>query len=442
MNQCPVCHEPGEPEPTRVVVSYQYQPLIGYACPSCEALFFGTKGWQQPDRKEGDETCAETQCPASADKPSAPAVMQTSASEARQESDPPVTGGNIWTLDDGRKIALLTVKELHALPPETRIISISGDERTAVQKGMDAPDDDTRCGYTAWGLAPTASPGTVMGEKLRQAHQKDWTNPIPQVNPITPPAESATPTPRTDEQMFLRAPTVNPAYVPADFARTLEREAVALREDNKRLKWETDGLREDNALWHKQLGETRDFCDRLQKELEEAKRSTEIAWEQQQFGDKQLLAARAELAEANRKLAVITLDRDCWFNKDKTRHEQSETLKQQLSTALRERDEARAQVHDLCHDKHTQSPVTLEEFCDGCEAFQSKLFGKSPITDLRSCLALSEAALTTADSVLKWVDKQNAALKPSEDGTPAWHIIDGCLGEILRALTAAKSVRP
>lgn len=48
----------------------------------------------------------------------------------------------------------------------------------------------------------------------------------------------------------------------------------------------------------------------------------------------------------------------------------------------------RAQIHDLCHDKHlVGAPVTPQEFCNGCEAYQMKLFGESPIAKLRETIA-------------------------------------------------------
>lgn len=53
-----------------------------------------------------------------------------------------------------------------------------------------------------------------------------------------------------------------------------------------------------------------------------------------------------------------------------------------------ERDTLHAQVHAFCHDLHVTNPaVTPQAFCDGCEAYQQKLFGTSPITDLRAEVA-------------------------------------------------------
>jgi len=61
---------------------------------------------------------------------------------------------NTWKLDDGRTIELLTVKQLRALPGDTKIISINGEERFVEEKGEEPPDDDTRYGFTAWAIAP------------------------------------------------------------------------------------------------------------------------------------------------------------------------------------------------------------------------------------------------------------------------------------------------
>lgn len=65
------------------------------------------------------------------------------------------------------------------------------------------------------------------------------------------------------------------------------------------------------------------------------------------------------------------------------RWEQGKTPHQLRQIAEQERDALRAQIHDLCHDKHVEGPVKPEEFCSGCEEFQKKLFGHSPIQALR-----------------------------------------------------------
>lgn len=65
---------------------------------------------------------------------------------------------NTWKLDmgkdAGKSIELLTVQELRALSPETEICSINGERRKVHEEGESPPDDDTRFGYSAWGLAP------------------------------------------------------------------------------------------------------------------------------------------------------------------------------------------------------------------------------------------------------------------------------------------------
>jgi hypothetical protein len=59
-------------------------------------------------------------------------------------------------------------------------------------------------------------------------------------------------------------------------------------------------------------------------------------------------------------------------------------LMERLKKAEGEASGLREQIHDLCHDKHVQGPVTPQEFCGGCEAFQLKIFGHSPIAELRA----------------------------------------------------------
>lgn len=61
---------------------------------------------------------------------------------------------NTWVLNDGRAITLLTPEELQVLPGHTKIISIDGETRLVIEPGAEPPDNDTRFGYTAWGLAP------------------------------------------------------------------------------------------------------------------------------------------------------------------------------------------------------------------------------------------------------------------------------------------------
>lgn len=59
-----------------------------------------------------------------------------------------------WIIDNrgkynGRTIRLLTPSELKSQPAGKVLISILGEEKTV---GVDHLDDDTRCGYTAWGI--------------------------------------------------------------------------------------------------------------------------------------------------------------------------------------------------------------------------------------------------------------------------------------------------
>lgn len=54
-----------------------------------------------------------------------------------------------WTLDDGRRMQLVTLEDFKALPKGTVLLDIFGKPHT---KGVDYIDDDTRGGYLAFGL--------------------------------------------------------------------------------------------------------------------------------------------------------------------------------------------------------------------------------------------------------------------------------------------------
>lgn len=53
--------------------------------------------------------------------------------------------------------------------------------------------------------------------------------------------------------------------------------------------------------------------------------------------------------------------------------------------------------HDACHDLHLRGPVDLNAFCAGCEAYQYRLYGASPIADLRAEVARLKAGIKTAE---------------------------------------------
>lgn len=79
-------------------------------------------------------------------------------------------------------------------------------------------------------------------------------------------------------------------------------------------------------------------------------------------------------------------------------------LENDLTEACTERDALRAQIHDLCHDLHVPGPVTPAEFCNGCEAFQIKLFGESPIVALREAQSQLSYSLRFLISTLETID--------------------------------------
>lgn len=104
----------------------------------------------------------------------------------------------------------------------------------------------------------------------------------------------------------------------------------------------------------------------------------------------EVIAVASDLATKEQREAIEEETRALRAELDELLHQkqQSETPMFSRRELLAERDSLRAQIHDLCHDKHTTGPVTPGEFCDGCEQFQIRLFGSSPITALRERLTV------------------------------------------------------
>lgn len=61
----------------------------------------------------------------------------------------PYRAYNIWEMENGKDIALVTPEEFERLPDGTELVSING--RRAI-KGKDYIDNDTRMGHLAYGL--------------------------------------------------------------------------------------------------------------------------------------------------------------------------------------------------------------------------------------------------------------------------------------------------
>jgi len=77
------------------------------------------------------------------------------------------------------------------------------------------------------------------------------------------------------------------------------------------------------------------------------------------------------------------------------------------------------QFHELCHDGHKEGPVTLSEFCDGCEKFQCELFGHSPISQLREHKNRMEKAIVKALSVKSNLALPDDVLRELEKSLPS-----------------------
>jgi hypothetical protein len=100
----------------------------------------------------------------------------------------------------------------------------------------------------------------------------------------------------------------------------------------------------------------------------------------------------------------------------------------------------RQQIHDLCHDKHVTGPVTPDEFCAGCEAFQKKLFGHSPIEALRSALTVAEQERDTmrkefGTSRVEWKTSRDAALAQRDALQKRCDSLVGGLTELKRCVS-------
>jgi hypothetical protein len=65
--------------------------------------------------------------------------------------------------------------------------------------------------------------------------------------------------------------------------------------------------------------------------------------------------------------------------------------------ALKEGNFTPQEFHNLCHNK--EKSVSLDDFCAGCEEYQVKLFGQSPISQLREENALLRAQLADVKEV-------------------------------------------
>lgn len=83
----------------------------------------------------------------------------------------------------------------------------------------------------------------------------------------------------------------------------------------------------------------------------------------------------------------------------------------------------------LCHNLHLKDePITPQAFCDGCESYQVKLFGESPITSLKAeKLALDQRNDRLAKECNERLEKQREA--EAECGEMAEEI-----GEIIRVM--------
>ncbi len=68
-----------------------------------------------------------------------------------------------WKISENLSINLLSPKELHSLPDDTQIVSITGEIRFVKDPDYDYPPDDAeRYGFTGWGLPVIEVPAPKM----------------------------------------------------------------------------------------------------------------------------------------------------------------------------------------------------------------------------------------------------------------------------------------
>ena len=163
-------------------------------------------------------------------------------------------------------------------------------------------------------------------------------------------------TPETDARIQVNAKKYSGELVAAAFARELERK-------NNELRIERAIQNATATASAKMLLANIDERIKLIADLE-----NETKWANQYYGD-------------------WVAERDARIAKEGGLEPMCKTC-EQLRIAAADRilqiEALQAQIHDLCHDQHTQGPVTPEAFCKGCEEFQMKLFGRSPIAELNA----------------------------------------------------------
>jgi hypothetical protein len=83
------------------------------------------------------------------------------------------------------------------------------------------------------------------------------------------------------------------------------------------------------------------------------------------------------------------------------------------------------EFQELCHNLHTKRPCGPTDFCNGCEDYQIKLFGRSPITELRDHVAYLKRQIQTAISEHDFVPLGEALTKepgPALERLRGWRV--------------------
>jgi multidrug resistance efflux pump len=110
--------------------------------------------------------------------------------------------------------------------------------------------------------------------------------------------------------------------------------------------------------------------------------------------EQQIELLQVALAAERAKVEKLEKERDAFMAALSVRLDELSTAIAEVER-LKRGDFTADEFQNLCHNNTEMEAAgnTAEEFCKGCETYQVKLFGKSPIASLRSKLDAAEALL-------------------------------------------------
>lgn len=113
---------------------------------------------------------------------------------------------------------------------------------------------------------------------------------------------------------------------------------------------------------------------------------------------------------------------------DDTRYDIMPSVREELRNRREALTASQAEVATLRELYQTEATTAMEAVDEMNRAKVERDTALAEVAALRR-------ALKSSDSVLKWLSQFHGRLPDAADGTPAWHIIDGALNQILAALS-------